>query len=163
MSAVLERRLAAGLSEKLEAGGVSSSQNIAVIFTTIESTLSALREAAVLASQLDAHLTLIVPQVVRNPFLLTTRPTPLDRRQKRFHVVAGQCSVETSVRVCSCRSPEMLPQSALDPHSLVVIGRPRTWWPTREGRMARKLRRAGFEVIFAKAKSRACKKTNYSL
>jgi hypothetical protein len=154
MSTVLERHLAARLSERPEDQGDGfgdSAPNIAVIFTTIESTLSALREAAVLASRCGAQLTLIVPQVVPDSPPLKTRHAQANRTERCFRVVTSRQSVKTRVRVCSCRTPDLVPVSALDPRSLVVIGRPRTWWPTRESRMARKLRQAGLQVVFAKA------------
>ena len=134
-------------------GKANISQEIAVIFTTIESTLSALKEAAVLASRLNGHLTLIVPQIRTYPTPLTSRTAPPHRPRRSFRVVAGERSVETSVRVCSCRTPENVPESALEPHSVVVIGRSSTGWLTRESRMARRLRRAGFEVVLAKTHS----------
>src|ERR1039458_5374085 len=46
------------------AGEANSKLNIAVIFTSIESTQSALRKAGALANRLRACITLIVPQVV---------------------------------------------------------------------------------------------------
>jgi hypothetical protein len=41
-----------------------------------------------------------------------------------------------------CRDRWHMLASVLRPHSLVVIGVPRRWWPTREERVARKLRRS---------------------
>jgi hypothetical protein len=37
--------------------------------------------------------------------------------------------------------------AVLEPHSLIVLGARKRWWPTQEKRLARKLRRAGHEVI----------------
>jgi hypothetical protein len=39
----------------------------------------------------------------------------------------------------------------LPPHSLIIMGKPRKWWPSRAGKLARKLRKkgSGNEVIFA--------------
>src|SRR5215467_10120495 len=135
MSAVLNRTLTARLPEKPDAGEATSEQNIAVIFTTIESTLSALKEAAVLATRVNGHLTLIVPQVVQGPSSPRSRNAPQCRTRRSFRVLAGEHSVETRVRICSCRNPEIVPESALESHALVVIGRSSTWWLARESRM----------------------------
>ena len=47
-----------------------------------------------------------------------------------------------------CRDRVETLTAVLSPHSLVVIGGRKRWWPTAEKRLARKLRRAGHEVIF---------------
>jgi hypothetical protein len=53
------------------------------------------------------------------------------------------------VRVYLCRDRAEVVRSVLKPHSLVVIGGNRRWWPTREKRLARQLRRSGHAVVFA--------------
>lgn len=122
-----------------------SKQNVAVIFTTIESTLSALKEAAALADQWNARLTLIVPDAA------SRAERPQFGWPWRFHVVTGGHSVEAKVRVCCCRDAGMVPKSAIEPRSIVVIGKPKHWWLTRERRLARRLRNAGLDVVFSKA------------
>src|ERR1019366_5496440 len=52
--------------------------NIAVLFTSVESTLAALKEAATLANQLSARIRLIVPQIVPYPLSLETPPVQLE-------------------------------------------------------------------------------------
>ena len=55
--------------------------NIAVVFTSVESTLTALKEAGNLANILGARVTLIVPQVVPHPLSLET-PQGFRKRQE---------------------------------------------------------------------------------
>jgi hypothetical protein len=50
-----------------------------------------------------------------------------------------------------CRDRVETLRKVLKPHSLVVIGGRRSWWPTPENRLARQLRRSGHEVVFAEA------------
>ena len=69
--------------------------NIAVVFTSVESTLAALREAGTLAQSLGAQITLLVPQVVPYPLPLESPPVLVDFSEKRFHVIASQSPVET--------------------------------------------------------------------
>src|SRR5262245_1870337 len=95
-----------------------SERSVAVIFTTIESTLSALKEAAVLAARRNATITLIVPQFVSSTGRNARRSQSPYRSQRRFRVLAGQRSVETRVRICCCRDSEIVPKPALDPHSV---------------------------------------------
>ena len=122
--------------------------NIAVVFTSVESTLEALKEAGALAQSLGAQITLLVPQVVPYPLPLESPPVLFDFSEKRFHVIASQSPVETKVCIYLCRDQMETLMSALRPGSIVVIGGPKRWWPTREARLAHKLRKAGHEVLF---------------
>ncbi len=125
------------------------SLNISVVFTSVESTLAALKEAGTLASSLRARITLLVPQVVRYPLQLENPPVPVDFSKERLRAIASQCPVETSVHLYLCRDKIPTLISALKPRSIVVLGgRKRWWWPTRDEALARALRRAGHEVIF---------------
>jgi hypothetical protein len=139
------------LPDKPAAVEANSRLNIAVIFTSIEPTLSALRRAGTLANLLHSRITLMVPQVVPYPLPLTSPPALLDFSARRFRVIADVHPVATTVRIYRCRDRVEALRAALKPHSLVVIGGRRTWWPTREKRLARQLRRSGHEVVFAES------------
>src|SRR5579864_650755 len=117
MSLVLEKRLlpATGLPNEPAAGEANSKLNIAVIFTSIDSTLLALRTAGTLASRLNACLTLIVPQIVPYPLPMTCPPVLIDFNERRFRVIAGACPVETAVQIYLCRDRDGLVQGALKP------------------------------------------------
>jgi hypothetical protein len=126
-----------------------SGLNVSVVFTSVESTLAALKEAGTLASSLGARITLLVPQVVPYPLPLETPPVLVEFNEKRFHVIASQSPVETNVHIYLCRDKIQTLISVLNPRSIVVLGgRKRWWWPTRDQALARGLRRAGHEVIF---------------
>jgi hypothetical protein len=123
--------------------------NISVVFTSVESTLAALKEAGTLASSLRARIRMLVPQVVPHPLPLEKPQVPVEFSEKRFRVIAGHSPVETSVHICLCRDRFHALKCVLGPGSIVVLGgRRRLWWPTRDEALARKLKRAGFEVIF---------------
>jgi hypothetical protein len=122
--------------------------NIAVVFTSVESTLAALKEAGTLAESLGAQITLLVPQVVPYPLPLDSPPVLVDFNEKRFHVIASQSPVKTKVCIYLCRDQMETLKGVLRPASIVVIGGRKRWWPTREERLARQLRKAGHEVFF---------------
>ncbi len=130
-------------------GDADSILNIAVIFTAVEPTLAALKHAGGLAGNLGARISLVVPQVVPYPLPLNKAPIPHGFNERRFRVIAGESRVETRVAVYLCRDRMETLKSVLEPHSLVVVGGRRTWWPTSEKRLAAGLRRAGHEVIFS--------------
>jgi hypothetical protein len=126
--------------------------DISVVFTAPEAALRALKQAAMLAGSLSARITLIVPQVVPFALPLTSPPVLLDFQEARLREIASNCPVETVVRIYLCRNRWEVLDAVLAPHSLVVIGgRRRGWWLQREERLARRLRKAGHEVIVAES------------
>lgn len=121
---------------------------VAVVFTSAASTIAALRKAGALADRLRARINLVVPQVVPHPLPLESPPVLLDFSERRFREIATESPVETTVQIYLCRDRLETLKSVLARRSLVVIGGRKRWWPTREESLARKLRRAGHEVIF---------------
>ncbi len=150
MALAFERMLIPAVTrpERPAGAGQDSLLGVVVVFTSVEATIHAIRRAGALATRLSAHITLVVPQVVPYPLPLTSPPVLLDFSERRFRVIAAQSPVETTVRLYLCRDQMETLESVLEPHSLIVLGGPRRWWPTQEKRLAAKLRRAGHEVIF---------------
>jgi hypothetical protein len=126
--------------------------NIAVVFTSVESTLTALKEAGNLASSLGARIKLMVPHVVPHPLPLEAPPVRVEFNENRFRVIASQSPVETSVQIYLCRDRFETLTSALKPGSIVILGGRKRWWPTKDKTLARQLRRAGYEVLFKETK-----------
>jgi hypothetical protein len=124
--------------------------NIAVIFTSVDATLAALRMAGGLAGGWSAQITIVVPQVVPYPLPLASPPVRVDFNERRLHEIAARSPVETTVSVYLCRDREETLVSVLKPGTVVVLGGKKRWWPTAEGRLARLLERAGHEVLFAR-------------
>ncbi len=123
--------------------------DIAVVFTSVEYTLAALRHAGALANRLAGRITLLVLQSVPYPLPLTSPPVLIDWNERRFRVITEASPVDTTVRLYLCRDRDETLKKALGQRYLVVLGGPRTWWPfTAEERLARKLRRSGYEVVF---------------
>jgi len=150
MSLAIEKMLAPLTGHPALPTGHEADQklSIAVVFTSVESTLAALKEAGNLASSLGARIKLIVPQVVAYPLPLETPPVLVEFNENRFRVMASQSPVETSVHIYLCRDRFETLASVLSPRSIVVLGGRKRWWPTREKSLASKLRKAGHEVVF---------------
>jgi hypothetical protein len=151
MSLALEKTLAPAVGRPASPATEEADPrlNISVVFTAVDSTLAALKQAGAMASSLGARLTLVVPQVVPYPLPLASPPVLLDFSERRFRVIAGASQVETQVRIYLCRDRLDTLATVLKPHSLVVIGGRKRWWPRSEKRLANRLRRAGHEVIFS--------------
>jgi hypothetical protein len=149
MALALERMIApvTGAPARPFTEETGSKLNISVVFTSVDTTLAALKEAGSLASSLGGRITLIVPQIVPYPLPLARPPVLVDFNERRLRVIASDCRVETSVSVYLCRNPLETLKSVLKPHSLVVVGSRKRWWPTAEKRLAAQLRRAGHEVV----------------
>lgn len=149
MEPALERILTPSVNRppRLEPAETTSKLNVIVIFTSVDATLQALKEAGNLAHQLNGRIMLVAPQVVPYPLPLASPPVLLDWNERRLRVIADESAVETIVRIYLCRDRWQALEQALRPHSVVVVGGRKRWWPTRESRLARRLRRAGHQVI----------------
>ena len=151
MALALERSLAPDTGSPVHPpeGSADSQMEVSVVFTSVKATLAALRTAGSAGQPFASRINLVVPQIVPYPLPLTSPPVLLDFSERQFRVLAGQSPVETVVRIYLCRDRLEALLLMLKPRSLVVIGGRRRWWPTAETRLARQLRRAGHEVVFA--------------
>jgi len=150
MSLAIEKILVPATAHPAQPGAAEADRklNISVVFTSVAATLAALKEAGTLANSLGAHITLLVPQVVPYPLPLESPPVLVEFNEKRFRVIASQSPVETKVHIYLCRDKLETLTSVLGPRSIVVLAGRRRWWLSRDERLARQLRRAGYEVIF---------------
>jgi hypothetical protein len=149
MAFVLEKQVAPATGRPGLPRSGSERLDISVVFTSVDSTLAALRHAGALADRLAARITLLVPQIVPFPLPLTSPPVLIDWNEHRFRVIAEASAVETTVRLYLCRDRDETLEKVLALPSLVILGGRRRWWRfTAEKRLARKLERAGHEVVF---------------
>ena len=128
---------------------------IFVLFTGVRKTLDALWSAGRLARDLDAHIEIIVPQIVPYPLPLDEPPVLRSFWKHRYRTIVEQAGIDTSIHVCLCREPREAVDRLLTAGSIVVIGTRRRWWPTREYRFGRWLRTKGFHVVFVGPRSGA--------
>lgn len=121
--------------------------HVAVLFTTVNGTLSALRAANVLSRGLNANVTLIVPRVVPRYIALPSSPIVMEIRDERFSAAARHLGVEILVRIYSCHDRVRMLRRVLEPNSLIVIGPDRLrWWPA-SNRVGRTLTGYGYQVV----------------
>lgn len=132
-------------------GSLGDPLEVAVVFTDPQSTLVALKAAAIFAENLNIGIRLIVPQVVSYAAPLEMPPVPPRIVEERLLALASRTWIDTRVEIYVCRNEAGTLLRVLKPHSVVMIGGRRRWWPCREKRLARALRRAGHEVIIPKS------------
>ena len=126
--------------------------NVTVVFTTADDTIAALNKAGELAESLHASITMVVLQIVPFPLPLTSPPVLLEFQKKRFREIASRSLVDVNVQLYLCRDKPQTLEAVLAPHSLIVVGGRRRLWPTLTQRLARRLRRAGHEVILTEVR-----------
>jgi hypothetical protein len=127
---------------------------IAVIFTSAEATIAAINQAATLMRGLNGHISLVVANTVPYPLPLENPLVSLDFNKQCLLEIAQASPVETTVHLYLCRCRLEVLTSVLKPGSLVVIGSRKGWWPTWEGRLARKLQSVGHKIILIETVSR---------
>lgn len=126
----------------------SNSLPLTVLFTTVGGTLSALREAAILARHLGAQIRILVPYVVPYPLPLDRPRVSPEFRLRYFRTRCSDEAIETRIDVRLCRDVRQCLQQSLYPQTLIVVGGVQSWWPfTFEKRLMRHLSRAGHHVI----------------
>src|SRR6266404_1748404 len=136
MSLAIEKILApaTGLPTRPVEEETDQKLKIAVIFTSVHSTLAALKQAGNLANSLGARIKLVVPQVVPYALPLESPPVLVEFNERRFRVMASESPVETSVQIYLCRDRFETLKSVLRRGSVVVVAGPKRWWPTKDER-----------------------------
>jgi hypothetical protein len=125
----------------------SDSLHIGVVFTDFEGTKAALTVAANLTAGLDAHIDLIVPQVVPFPLSLANPAVPPGFTLRRLCGLAAASNVHASIYMYLCRDRFQTLLQVLEPHSIVIFGGRKRWFPRKTDRLARALRKNGHQVI----------------
>jgi hypothetical protein len=126
-----------------------------VLATTTEGTACALGSAKRLAGGLDAQVVLLVPCVthVGAPFDPSghERTTLIDW----YRALAAEVGVHANVLFCVCHWCDDVVHQMLGRSSLLIVGgRRRLWWPTREERLVSRLSAEGYPVVFAQVGAR---------
>jgi hypothetical protein len=120
---------------------------VVVLHTTTSATLQALRTAARLAEGLAARIRLLVLEVVPYPLSVSEPPVSSEFAHRHFRTVALETKIETDVDIRLGRDRAQMLESALKPHSLVVMAARTGWWPNAEKRLAKRLERTGHHVV----------------
>jgi hypothetical protein len=111
-------------------------------------TRAALKYAAGLAGDLNVRLRLIDVHVVPYGIPLdapTVNPKHLSRRLRQL---AQDSDLPVSAEVIYARDWELGFRRALAPGSLILMAMKRSWWPTKDKRLAARLRKLGHQVMW---------------
>jgi hypothetical protein len=135
---------------ELQARNRASRLPVFVVFTSMNRTLKALEKASQLAKPLQTGITVLVVQEVHYSLPLDEPPVPFEFVIRHFEEMAGRLPENTQISAYVCREPMQALKRVLKHNCPVVMGVRKRWWPTREERLARKLRRTGYDVILVK-------------
>ncbi len=144
---VVARKPGTGLpAPELSAGG---SIELVVLHTSTNGTLESLKYAGALAEGLGAQIRLVVLYVVPYPLGVDCPPVAIEFTQRRFRTLASRGPVEAFVDIRIGRDRCEMLDLALRPSALIVLERPRRWWPSKEAQMVKRLRKLGHQVVFS--------------
>jgi len=122
-----------------------------VVATTPAGTRGALDAARVLTAGFNPRMTLLVPQVVPYPQSVDHPADSVAFTLERFRRLAEPLAMDVLVRACLCRSPGSALTLVLPRDAIVLVGgRWRGMWPTREQRLAHTLAVAVRHVLFVR-------------
>jgi hypothetical protein len=119
---------------------------VVIPYTTPELTSAALRHAAV-CTDLDVHVCLVDIQVVPFPCPLTQPPIDKKFSEIRLQSLLKESGVPGKVAIVYTRDWLEAFGKILEPGSLVIMATQKRWWPTRETKLARALKKAGHQVM----------------
>jgi hypothetical protein len=122
-----------------------------VVATTVPGAKAAIGAATTLAEQQESAVHVIAARQTRADASFEEQSAPLRALARRIKALPEASSGPVRVLQCVCRR---LPDVAqlLAPRAVVVIGdRAHRWWFSRERRLARTLRAAGFRVLYVHA------------
>jgi hypothetical protein len=120
--------------------------SVFVVFTSMNGTPKALEKAREMAQSLGAKVAVVAMQVVPFPLPLDEPPVPMGFTIGRFEEMARELSEKPKVSGYLCRDPLEALKGILKPNCPVVMGIKKKWWPTSDERLARQLRRAGYNI-----------------
>ena len=103
-----------------------------------------------LTGGLDAQVVLLLPRLAS--FAGGFDPASQERNAlvDEHRALAADVGVHVKVLFCVCHRHDDVVHQMLRRWSLVVLGgRKRIWWPTREERLASRLTKEGYPVVFA--------------
>ena len=127
---------------------MTSGSSIHVVATTIPATRDALATAATLAEAIDARVHVIVALAIPSDGSLDRQSAPVQAFAKEIRQLPEAASPRVRVLPCVCRRitdiAQLLPRQAV----VIMGGRSRRWWPTREQRLAHDLEGLGYRVTF---------------
>jgi hypothetical protein len=130
---------------------VQSRLTVVVPFTTPELTKVALSHAVTLSTDLNAAIRLIETEVVPVQYPLDEPPISREFSANRLSEIAAAAGIHPRGEIIYTRDFMACFRRKVHIGSLIVIAEGMSWWPTAEKKLARKLLKAGYDVVLVRA------------
>lgn len=140
-----------GVGDSRELAVSVADLQVVIPHRTPELTRSALKYASTLAMDLNVRLRLIDVHVV--PYGVPLDEPTVDPRHlaRRVRSLAMESELPISAEVIYARDWELGLRRALAPGTLVLMAMKRSWWPTKDKRLASRLRKLGHQVMWVES------------
>jgi hypothetical protein len=124
--------------------------SVNVLATTHDGTRSALHVARRLTGGPDSQVVLLLPSLVSASGRFDPASQERNALIDEHRALAAAVGVHVGVVFCVCHRPDEVVHQMLGRSTLLIVGgRTRFWWPTREERLVSRLAREGYPVVFA--------------
>jgi hypothetical protein len=129
--------------------------SVNVLATTHDGTRRALDVAKRLTGGLDAQVVLLLPTLASLAAGFDPASEERNALVDEHRALAADVGVHVNVIFCVCHRYDDVVHQLLGRSALLIVGgRTRTWWPTREERLVSRLAREGYPVVFAQVGTR---------
>jgi hypothetical protein len=119
---------------------------VVIPYTSPELTKAALRHAAA-CTDLDVHVCVVDIQTVPFPAPVDDPPVNREFSERRLEDLLRGSGLPGKAAVVYTRDWLESFKKVLEPNSLIILASKKRWWPTREVKLARALKRAGHHVM----------------
>ena len=130
------------------AAPVLTDLQVVIPHRTTELTRAALKYSATLATDLNVRLRLIDVHVVPYGVAIDTPTVNPKHLERKLRQLAQETTLPVSAEVVYARDWEQGFRRSLAPGSLIVMAMRRSWWPTKDKRLAARLRNLGHQVVW---------------
>jgi hypothetical protein len=128
-----------------------ASLSVNVLATTHDGTRCALDVAERLTGGLDAQVVLLLSRLASSAGGFDPSSQERSTLIDEHRALAADVGMHVKVLFCMCHRYDDVAHQMLGRSSLLIVGgRTRTWWPTREERLVNRLSAEGYPVVFAR-------------
>ena len=146
----LEKSLSMHDKSQLQVIGSEPRLPVFVIFTTMNQTMTALEKAIQLAKPLKTGIEILDVQTVPYALSLNDPSVPSAFGARCLREMTARYSESIGVSAYRCRDSLEALKRIINRNCPVVLAIRKRWWPTRDGRLSRELRRAGYNLVLVK-------------